>query len=393
MSNNRWISQRAQTMPVSMFHTMDTAKAEARRNGLEIIDLSLGSSDLPAPDVAMKALRQATYDTQTHGYCLHSGTRAFRETAAAWYRQRYGGQLDPEQNVLMLIGSQEGFAHLLLAITDPGDVILAPDPGYPSYFGAIALAGLQMETLALLEENNFLADFSAIPADVAQRARVMVLTYPNNPTTGIAPVKFFQEAIDFCRSNDIFLIHDFPYVDMVYGDYEAPSLLAQRGAIDTAVELYTCSKSYHMGGFRIGWAAGNADAIAALNKVKNAVDFNQYIGIQQAAIAAIKQPREESRRVARIFEARRDGLVNALNNAGWATPLPQASMYVWTRLPAGLTNSTDFCVNLVRATGVALAPGRGFGPRGEGFVRFALVQEPDVLERAVKQVGNFLGGY
>ena len=390
MTNNRWMSQRAQNMPTSMFHTMDTAKAEARRNGLEIIDLSLGSSDLPAPDAAMEALRQATYNSQTHGYCLHSGTQAFRETAAAWYGQRYGGQLDPERNVLMLIGSQEGFAHLLLAITDPGDVILAPDPGYPSYFGAIAVAGLQMETLPLLEENNFLPDFTAVPPDVAQRVRVMVLTYPNNPTTGIASAAFFQEAIDFCRSNNIFLIHDFPYVDMVYGDYEAPSVLAQPGAMDIAVEFYTCSKSYHMGGFRIGWAAGNADAIAALGQVKTNIDFNQYLGIQQAAIAAINQPRQETRRAARIFESRRDMLVNTLNNIGWQTPLPQASMYVWTHLPGGLTDSTDFCVNLVRETGVALAPGRGFGPGGEGFVRFALVQEPETLERAVQQIQRFL---
>jgi len=219
MKNNRWMSKRAQNMPTSMFHTMDTAKAEARRNGLDIIDLSLGSSDLPAPEAAMEALRQATYDPQTHGYCLYSGTQAFREMAAVWYGQRYGRQLDPECNVLLLIGSQEGFAHLLLAITDPGDVILAPDPGYPSYFGAIAVAGLDLEPLPLLEENNFLPDFNAISSGVAQRARVMVLSYPNNPTTATASTRFFQEAIDFCRSNDIFLIHDFPYVDMVYGNY------------------------------------------------------------------------------------------------------------------------------------------------------------------------------
>ena len=388
MKNNRWMSQRAQNMPTSMFQTMDTAKAEARHNGLEIIDLSLGSSDLPAPEAAMEALRQATYDPQTHGYCLYSGTQAFRETAAAWYGQRYTGQLDPDRNVLLLIGSQEGFAHLLLAITDPGDVILAPDPGYPSYFGAIAVAGLQMETLPLLEENNFLADFSTVPSDAAQRARVMVLTYPNNPTTATASTQFFQEAIDFCRSNDIFLIHDFPYVDMVYGDYEAPSVLTQPGAMEIAVEFYTCSKSYHMGGFRIGWAAGNADAIAALSRVKSNIDFNQYLGIQHAAIAAIKQPRAETQRAARIFELRRDMLVNTLNNIGWQTPLPQASMYVWTRLPGGLTDSTDFCVNLVRETGVALAPGRGFGPRGEGFVRFALVREPETLEQVIRVAGQ-----
>jgi hypothetical protein len=339
----------------------------------------------------MKALREATYRSETHGYCLHSGTQPLRQAAAGWFEERYGGNLDPERNVTVLIGSQEGFAHLLLAITDPGDVILAPDPGYPSYFGAIALAGLELVPLPLLEENDFLPKLSAVPADAAHRARVMVLAYPNNPTAAVASAAFFQEVIDFCRSHDIFLIHDFPYVDMVYGDYQAPSVLAQPGAMDIAVELYSCSKSYHMGGFRIGWAAGNAEAIAALNQVKSAIDFNQYPGIQQAAIAAINQPRAETRRAARVFESRRDVLVKALNEVGWETRLPQASMYVWTRLPAGLNDSFAFTVNLARETGVCLAPGRGFGPRGEGFVRFALVREPEALERAVERIQRFLG--
>jgi len=393
MNNNRWASRRAKAMPVSMFNTMDAAKEEARRQGLEIIDLSVGSSDLPAPAAAMEALREAAGRPETHGYCLHSRTRPLRVAAAAWYGQRYGGQLDPDRHVQTLIGSQEGFANLLLAITDPGDLILAPDPGYASYFGAIAVAGLDMRPMPLLEENGFLADLTAIPADAARRARVMVLSYPNNPTAAVAPASFLREAIDFCRSNDIFLIHDFPYVDMVYGDYEAPSALAQPGGLDIALEFYSCSKSYHMGGFRIGWAAGQPDAIAALNQVKSAVDFNQYLGIQQAAIAAINQPRSETRRAAQVFEARRNVLVKTLNDAGWTTRLPQASMYVWTRLPANLTNSFEFTVNLARKTGVCLAPGRGFGAQGEGFVRIALVREPEALERAVARTREFLGGF
>jgi aspartate/methionine/tyrosine aminotransferase len=391
MKNNRWASNRAKRMPVSMFNTMDTAKLEAQRKALEIIDLSIGSSDLPAPEAAMEALRQATRQPETHGYCLHSCTRPLREAAATWYYQRYGHRLDPDRHILTLIGAQEGFAHLLMAISDPGDVILAPDPGYPSYFGAIALAGLEMAPLPLLEENRFLPDFSAISTDVARRARVMVISYPNNPTAAVAPARCLQEAIDFCTAHDILLIHDFPYVDMVYGDYEAPSVLAQPGGLDIAIEFYSCSKSYHMGGFRIGWAAGHPDAIQALAQVKSAIDFNQYPGIQQAAIAAIKQPRAATRRVAGIFEARRNALVEAMNAWGWQTPLPQASMYVWTRLPAGFTHSFDFTVNLARETGVCLAPGRGFGERGEGFVRFALVREPEVLLRAVRQIQHFVG--
>ena len=390
MNNNRWVSNRTKQMPANMFNTMDLAKSEAIQKGLEIIDLSIGSSDLPPPTAAMEALRQATHHPETYGYCLHSGARPLRQAAATWFEQRYRRALDPDRNILALIGAQEGFAHLLLAIADPGDLILAPDPGYPSYFGAIALAGLDMTPLPLLEEHQFLPDLAAIPAKTARRARVMALSYPNNPTTAVASAGFWRSVIEFCRAYDIFLIHDFPYVDLVYGAYEAPSVLAQPGGMEIALEFYSCSKSYHMGGFRIGWAAGNPDALAALAQVKGAIDFNQYLGIQQAAIAAINQPRSETRRAAAVFETRRNVLVEALNRAGWKTPLPQASMYVWTRLPAGLTDSFDFTVNLARATGVCLAPGRGFGERGEGFVRFALVREPEALLRAVQRIQRFL---
>ncbi len=391
MNNNHWASKRVKQMPTSMFNTMDAAQSEAKRKGLEIIDLSVGNSDLPSPKAAIAALIETIQQLETHGYCLYSGTQPLREAAAAWYYRRYQHSLNPERHILTLIGSQEGFANLLLGITDPGDLILAPDPGYPSYFGAIALAGLEMATMPLLEENSFLPDLEAIPSELARRARVLILAYPNNPTAAVAPASFLQQAVDFCVANHIFLIHDFPYVDMVYGDYEAPSVLAQSGGLEVAVELYSCSKSYHMGGFRIGWAAGNPEAIEVLAKVKGAIDFNQYLGIQQAAIKAINQPRSETRQAARVFEARRDVLVETLNNSGWPTPLPQASMYVWTRLPAGLTDSFDFTINLAKETGVCLAPGLGFGQRGEGFVRFALVREPEALLRAVRQIQHFIG--
>ncbi len=373
-----------------MFSIMDAAIDEARQKKLELIDLSIGSSDLPAPEAAMKILRRATRMPETHGYCLHSCTKPLRKAVAAWLKQRYDINLDFENNILALIGAQEGLGHLLLAVADPGEQILVSDPGYPSYFGAIAVAGLKQVTMPLLEENLFLPDLTAIPSETARDSRAMILSYPNNPTAATAPSAFLQEAIDFCRSYNILLIHDFPYVDMVYGDYKAPSVLALPGAVDTAVELYSCSKSYHMGGFRIGWAAGNQDAVQALARVKGALDFNQYLGIQQAAVAALNQPRAVTRRDAAIFEVRRNVLVEALNKYGWQTPLPQASMYVWTRLPAGLTDSFDFTVGLAGETGVCLAPGRGFGKRGEGFVRFALVREPDVLLEAVKKIFDFL---
>ena len=390
MTGNFWASERAKAMPASVFATMDRAKTAARAKGLELIDLSIGSSDLAPPRAALQALREASSDPQTYGYCLHSGTAELREAAVAWYAERYGLSLNPDTNALPLIGSQEGLANLLFAVTDPGDTAVLPDPAYPSYFGAVALAGLQTVTTPLLEANGFLPDLSAIAAGDAKRAKVMIISYPNNPTAATATPAFMADAVAFCAANGVLLVHDFPYVDTVFGDYEAPSILTQPGGLEVGVELYSCSKSFHMGGFRLGWALGNADALAALAQVKSAVDFNQYLGIQRAAVAALAQPRHETRRGAAEFERRRDALVDTLNAAGWTTPLPRASMYVWTRLPGGLSDSFDFCVGLAEATGVCLAPGRGFGSRGEGYVRFALVREPEVLARAVERIRTFL---
>ena len=377
-------------MPESVFDTFDRAKARARQAGREIIDLSIGSSDVAPPEVALAALRDATYQPETYGYCLFSGTQPLRQAVSNWTVRRFGWTPDPDTQVLPLIGSQEGLVNLLFATTDPGDVILAPDPGYPSYYGAVALAGLELYPLPLLEANAYLPDLSAVPTETARRAKVMVLSYPNNPTAAVAPEAFLQEAVAFCLEHQILLIHDFPYAEMVYGNYRAPSALTQPGALDTAVELYSASKSFHMGGFRIGWAVGNADALAALAKVKGAVDFNQYRGIQAAAVAALEHAEADVRQAAETFQTRRDALVAALNAAGWPTPLPQASMYVWTRLPHPYTDSFAFALALTEATGVCLAPGRAFGDQGESYVRFALVREPEVLVRAVAQIQAFV---
>ena len=388
MNTNRWASARVKAMPASVFDTIDRAKSRAKAKGLDLIDLSIGSSDLAPPPAALDALRDATRLSETYGYCLFSGTQALRHAVAAWFERRYDLSISPDDNVLSLIGSQEGFANLLLATTDPGDLILALDPGYPSYYGAIALAGLELKTMPLLEENGYLPNLSAIPEETAKRAKVMVISYPNNPTAAVASEAFMQNAVTFCHDHDILLVHDFPYVDMVFGDYRAPSVLTQKGGMETAIELYSCSKSFHMGGFRMGWAVGNADAVAALAQAKGAIDFNQYVGIQRAAVASLEAGTSATR--SDVFQARRDMLVETLNRIGWDTPLPQASMYVWTKLPRGLSDSFDFTLKLTEATGVCLNPGRAFGEEGEGYVRFALVREPEVLAQAVERIQTFL---
>jgi aspartate/methionine/tyrosine aminotransferase len=266
------------------------------------------------------------------------------------------------------------------------------DPGYPSHMGGVYLAGGEIYPMALRPENQFLPVFAAIPPSVLAKAKMMVLSYPHNPTTAIASLEFFHAAVQFCRDHDLVLVHDFPYMDLVFDGAEMPPSILQADAEKTCtIEFFTFSKSYNMGGFRIGFAIGNTQLISALKKIKAVVDFNQYQGILQGAIAALESPPETVQQTVQIFSQRRATLVNALAKIGWTVPLPTATMYVWAPLPPSWSgNSLEFCQKLVSKTGVALSPGSGFGPGGEGYVRFALVQEPDILATAAKKIGQFL---
>lgn len=291
--------------------------------------------------------------------------------------------MDAGTEVLPLIGAQEGLAHLLLAVTDPGDTLLLPDPCYPPYLGAAAIAGLNVVTLPLLPERGFLPDLDAIPANV--RPRVLLLNYPNNPTSAVADAAFFARAAAWCRSRGALLIHDHPYAELTFGDYRAPSAL--EAGLEGSVELHSLSKTHHLGGFRVGFAVGDRQVMAALARVKGAVDFHPYLGIQRAATVALGLPDKVGRRGAQVFQQRRDALVPALRQLGWEVALPQASMYVWARVP-GLEDSVAYAVRAAESTGVAVSPGRAFGERGEGFVRFALVQPPEALVEAARRLAG-----
>lgn len=391
----RFRARRVRAMPESVFARMDVAKAAARAAGLDVVDLSIGASDLPPPPAALAALRDAVDDPATYGYCLASGTRPLREAAVRWWVERFGeppdGPLDPDRHALPLIGSQEGFAHLLWAVADAGDAVLLPDPAYPSYFGAVAAAELEAIALPLRAERGYLPDLDAVEPAAARRAKALVLSYPNNPTAGVADAAFFDRAIAFCREHDLLLVHDFPYVDTVDGEACAPSVLARPGGLGVAVELYSASKSFHMGGFRVGFALGHPDALAALARLKGAVDFNPYLGMQRALVAALALPRAVVRRDALVFAARRRAFVAAAAAAGWHVPLPEAGMYLWAPLPGpAAADATAFCEALVRGTGVALAPGPAFGREGAGHVRVALMRDEAVLRDAAARVGAFL---
>ncbi|NJO29404.1 MAG: LL-diaminopimelate aminotransferase [Richelia sp. SL_2_1] len=394
-------AKRLEPLQSNVFAVMDIAKAKALANNRQLIDLSLGSSDLPVESHVIDAIAKSLDDKSTHGYLLFHGTQDFRRAAAEWYSARFGISVDPETEVLPLIGSQEGTAHLPLAILNPGDFALLLDPGYPSHAGGVYLASGQIYPMTLRTENNFLPVFEEIPAPVLAQSRMMVLSYPHNPTAAIATLSFFEQAVSFCQQHNIVLVHDFPYVDLVFAEKEAPassnlkslvpSILQADLEKSVSIEFFTLSKSYNMGGFRIGFAIGNRELIGALRRVKAVVDFNQYRGILNGAIAALNGPQSGVQAAVDNFQKRRDVFVNGLHRIGWQVPTPKATMYVWAKLPEPWSqDSMQFCRSLVENTGVAVSPGVGFGKSGEGYVRFALVHEPPVLELAVEKISQFL---
>lgn len=384
-------ADRLQPLQANVFADMDRAKAKARAAGRQIIDLSLGSSDLPTPDHVLEAIARSLPDASTHGYLLFHGTRAFREAAANWYTQKFGVTVDPETEVLQLIGSQEGTAHLPLAVLNPGDFALLLDPGYPSHAGGVYLAGGQIYTMPLLAENQFLPKFEEIPTPVLDQSRLMVLSYPHNPTTAVASLDFFKRAVAFCQQHNLVLVHDFPYVDLFFEGDAPPSVLQADPNKTVSIEFFTMSKSYNMGGFRVGYAIGNPELILALRQIKAAVDFNQYLGILNGAVAALQGSQDTVNLAVQTFQQRRDAFVTALHQIGWTVPVPTATMYIWAKLPEQwATDSIGFCTQLVEQTGVAVSPGAGFGKSGEGYVRFALVHEPPILQAAVDRIAQFL---
>ncbi len=379
----------------NVFADIDRAKARVKQSGLPIIDLSLGSSDLPVSPAILETIADSLQDPSTHGYLLFNGTQPFRQAAALWYERRFGIAIDPETEVLPLIGSQEGTAHLPLAILNPGDYALLLDPGYPSHAGGVHLAGGKIYPMPISAATQFLPVFKDIPKPVLKQSRMMVLSYPHNPTSAIASLSFFHEAVQFCQDHNLVLVHDFPYVDLFFGSNPMPSVLQADVTKSCSIELFTLSKSYNMGGFRIGYAIGNPQLIQALRQIKATVDFNQYRGILDGAIVALTGPQDGVRDTVETFRDRSATFVKAMGAIGWPVAMPDAAMYVWAKIPDCVgerysQQSMKFCIDLMEATGVIASPGVGFGAAGEGYVRFALVCTPDVLLEAVDRIGTFL---
>ena len=360
----------------------------ACRKGMDVVRLDVGNPDMPPPDDVIAALSQSAHQPEHHGYSSYRGLPALREAIAGYYQRRFGVGLDPDTQVVPLIGSKEGIVNMALACLDPGDLTLVPDPSYAPYTMGTALAGAQSYPLPLLPERGFLPDLDAIPADVADRAVLMWLNYPNNPTGGTADLEFFAQAVDFARRHDLLLCHDAPYCDVTYDGYVAPSLLQLDGASEVAVEFNSLSKTVNMAGWRVGMAVGNAGALASLAQVKSNVDSGMFRPLQDAAIRALSiDPGWLSTRNA-VYRERLEIILGGLRAAGMETPHPRATLYVWAQVPPGWT-SEAFALALLEQTGVAIVPGSFFGPGGEGYVRVSVTAPTARIREAVERLRRF----
>lgn len=377
------LSRRIKNLPPYLFAELDRRVAAKRASGVDVISLGIGDPDLPTPPHVVDALQAAVADPATHQYPAYEGSPAFRSSVAEWYGRRFGVALDPETEVLALIGSKEGLAHLSVAYVDPGDEALIPDPGYPVYGIGTALAGGVPVDLPLAAEDGFLPRLDA--ARVTPRTRLLWLNYPNNPTAAVADLDFFERAVAFARRNDILLCHDAAYSEITFDGYVAPSILQVPGARDVAIEFGSLSKTYNMTGWRLGFAAGNAQAIRALGTVKTNLDSGVFNAVQRAGVAALSGPQDHVERMRTVYARRRDLVVAAFAEIGIEIAPPLGSIYVWLPVPAGRT-SAGFATELLDEAGVVVAPGTGYGSRGEGFVRVSTSVPDDRLAEAMDRI-------
>jgi LL-diaminopimelate aminotransferase len=378
-------ARRVEELPPYLFAEISRKIAEKRAQGVDVVSFGVGDPDLPTPQHIIEALHEAANDPANHRYPETEGLPELRRAIARWYERRFGVTLDPDREVLPLIGSKEGIGHVALCFIDPGDVALVPDPGYPVYSVGTMFAGGEAYYLALSEENDYLPDLDAVPAAVLKKAKLLWLNYPNNPTGAVADLPFFERAAAFARKNGLAVLHDGPYSEVAFDGYEPPSFLQAEGAREVGIEFHSFSKTYNMTGWRIGMAVGNADIIDALMRVKSNLDSGIPQAIQRMAIAALEGPQGCIEEHNRAYQRRRDRLVAALRGLGLRVQPPKASLYVWARIPDGAT-CVQYATRLLDEAGVVVTPGIGYGPSGEGYVRLSLTIPDDRLEEGVRRL-------
>ena len=400
-SKHKWRSDKLSQLGSSIFAEVAAWKTEASQSGLDVIDLGIGSPDQAPSPVIRQALSQAVLREDSYSYPASKGSAAFRKQAAKWMKWRFNAEVDPEDEIVALMGSQDGLAHLALAVCNPGDVAIVPDPGYPIYSGSLAIAGVRAWPLPLLEQNGFRPDLEQIPEEVWREAVFILLSFPGNPISVTVDLAYMERLVELARKWDVLIIHDLAYSEMGFDGYRPLSILQVPGALDTAVEFHSFSKSFNMAGCRIGFMTGNRTAVGALRELKSNVDYGVFDPIQEAAIIALEQAMagkkgEAETGVAALYEHRRNVFVEALAREGWSVPVPEATMFIWARLPesygaAGEAGrARDFAHDLLLNAGVAVIPGDAFGRQGEGFVRIALVEEEERLLEAARRIGGFV---
>jgi LL-diaminopimelate aminotransferase len=380
-------ARRLGQLPPYLFAEIDKAKARAMERGMDIINLGVGDPDMATPDSIIESLCEAAKLPENHRYPSYEGMIEMRHEFCLYMQHRFGVQLDPATEALTLIGSKEGIAHTPLAFVNPGDFVLVPDPGYPVYNASTMFAGGIPYAFSLLAKNDFLPDFSQIDPQIADRAKIMFLNYPNNPTAAIATKEMFEEAIAFAKTHNIIICQDAAYCELAYDDHKPLSILEIEGGKDVSIEFHSLSKTFNMTGWRIGCAVGNSEIISALGAVKTNIDSGAFQAVQLAGITALRSPAKMVSDIMKIYEERRDTIVDGLNSLGWKVPKPVATFYVWIPVPSGYT-SAELSTLLLEKAGIVTTPGNGFGKNGEGFIRMALTVDKERLAEAVDRIKN-----
>lgn len=382
--NNFEKAERLNKLPPYLFKEIDRKKEEVMAKGVDIIDLGVGDPDLPTPAHIIEALKGTVDNPANHRYPSYSGMNDFKYAVAEWYKERFEVDLDPLREVISLIGSKEGIAHLPLAFINPGDIALIPTPAYPVYNIATMFAGGESYFMPLLSKNNFLPDLDSIPRDVAERARLLFINYPNNPTAAVADLDFFNRVVEFAKKNGILICHDAAYTEMAFDGYRPPSFMEAEGAKSVGIEFHSLSKTYNMTGWRIGFAVGNQNAVDGLGAIKSNIDSGVFQAIQIAGIKALGNDQSCVKDIMDIYSARRDLMIKGLREAGLQVESPKATFYLWVAVPEGYTSAQTAARLLEK--GVVVTPGNGFGEPGEGYIRMALTQKRDRLGEAIDRI-------
>ena len=383
---------RVNKLPPYVFDEIQKLKMEARRLGEDIIDFGMGNPDQPTPSPIVEKLREVSLKPATHRYSQSKGIPRLRKSICDWYERRFSVHLDPESEAVVTMGSKEGLAHLALATLDKGDAVLVPNPSYPVHPYGFVIAGADIRHVPIGKNVDFFSELDIAIKNSYPKPKMLVLNFPSNPTTQCVEIEFFERIVEMAREHEIWVVQDLAYADICFDGYVAPSILQVKGAKEVAVEFFSLSKSYNMPGWRVGFCCGNKDLLAALSRIKSYFDYGLFTPIQVAAIKALDECDEYVNAIKETYESRRDTLVKGLNNSGWSTETPKATMFVWSKIPDSMINlgSLEFSKRLLTEAKVAVSPGVGFGDYGEGYVRFSLIENEHRIKQAVRNIKKFI---